>query len=214
MPSRARKKGAPGVSNPGFSRPLRKIEGRFGTPCLPSGVSSVRADFSSLGEADLPDSPRMESGRESACRVERFVSPPADGESSVKSVWGTRTRLAASPSHDKILCRCITNGGDGGTAGNALARGYAPTWSVGLFLFRLGRPPTGCSTMGALERRCFIIGEWGPSVLSDCWQIRPRLTASVTAVTSIPSIVSRHTRENESSIFAQAWSICAVSQPR
>lgn len=64
-----------------------------------------------------------------------------DGECSVKSIWGTRIRLAASPSRDKIPCRCITNGGDGGTAGNALARGYAPAWSVGLFLFRLGRPP-------------------------------------------------------------------------
>ena len=66
-----------------------------------------------------------------------------DGECSVKSIWGTRIRLEASPSRDKIPCRCITNGGDGGTAGNALARGYAPAWSVGLFLFRLGRPPTG-----------------------------------------------------------------------
>lgn len=36
----------PGASNQGFSRPFRKFEGCFGTPRLPSGVSSVRADFS------------------------------------------------------------------------------------------------------------------------------------------------------------------------
>lgn len=44
----------PGASNQGFSRPFRKSEGGFGTGRLPSGASSVRADFSSLGEADLP----------------------------------------------------------------------------------------------------------------------------------------------------------------
>ena len=163
----------PGVSEGRFSRPFRKFEGCFGTPCLPSGVSSVRADFSSLGEAVSPDG--KWSGECVSCGKIRISALP-DGESSVKSVWGTRTRLAASPSHDKILCRCITNGGDGGTAGNALARGYAPTWSVGLFLFRLGRPPTGCSTMGALERRCFIIGEWRPGstgvLLADTTEIR------------------------------------------
>lgn len=110
-----------------------------------------------------------------------------DGECSVKSIWGTRIRLEASPSRDKILCRCITNGGDGGTAGNALARGYAPAWSVGLFLFRLGRPPPSfamspCAVAltalctHALERRCFIIGEWGAGstgvLLADMTEIR------------------------------------------
>ena len=60
---------------------------------------------------ERPTSPRFSPvGMNSRVRVrvvwKRFVSPPPDGESSVKSIWGTRTRLAASPSRDKILCRC------------------------------------------------------------------------------------------------------------
>ena len=43
------------------------------------------------------------------------------------------------------FCAAAHQRRDGGTAGNALARGYAPAWSVGLFLFRLGRPPTHSS---------------------------------------------------------------------
>ena len=128
-----------------------------------------------------PDRGRLTRGmnsRRECVSCGRFVSPPPDGESSVKSIWGTRIRLAASPSHDKIPCRCITNGGDGGTAGNALARGYAPAWSVGLFLFRLGRPPTHSSliTHRSLLTRCekgdaSLLGSGELVALGCCGQI-------------------------------------------
>lgn len=133
-------------------------------------------------------SPRMESGRRVPVVWKRFVSPPADGESSVESVWGTRTRLAASPSHDKILCRCITNGGTAALQGTPW-RGDTP---------RRGLSASSCSDWDGpqlaaqpwvrLRGDASLLGSGAPVVLSDCWQIRPRLTASVTAVTSIPSM--------------------------
>ena len=157
----------------------------------------------------------------------RFVSPPPDGESSVKSIWGTRTRLAASPSRDKIPCRCITNGGDGGTAGNALARGYAPAWSVGLFLFRLGRPPPSfayesmcCCTHRSLLTRCekgdaSLLGSGAPVALGCSWTDMTEIRHLAHVMQSLPSMsVVAYQGEMSCRFSGMCVSIRAVSHDR
>ena len=71
-------------------------QGCFGMTCLRSGISSVRADFSPPGEADLPHHFSHGSSnrtRESSESGKDSYLP--DGECSVKCQWGTRIRLKA-----------------------------------------------------------------------------------------------------------------------
>ena len=79
--------------------------------CLRSGISSVRADFSPPGEADLPHHFSHGSSnrtRESSESGKDSYLP--DGECSVKCQWGTRIRLKAFA----VLTKSATVATDGG----------------------------------------------------------------------------------------------------
>ena len=93
-----------------------------------------------------------------------------DGECSVKSIWGTRTRLAASPSRDKILCRCSPTAVTaalqgtpwrGDTPRRGLSASSCSDWD-GPHLASLNH---GCAERGVAS----LLGSGAPVVLSDCW---------------------------------------------
>ena len=112
-----------------------------------------------------------------------------DGECSVKSIWGTRTRLAASPSRDKILCRCSPTAVTaalqgtpwrGDTPRRGLSASSCSDWD-GPHLASLNH---GCAERGVAS----LLGSGAAVALGCCWTDMMEIRHLAHVMQSLPSM--------------------------